>query len=75
MIIGTEKGNSMDTRLKHNFGMARPEGYRKAIRVMELAERFNIPVVTLVDCELGSCEDRRLDHVEETEAHLRRRPA
>jgi len=48
-IMGHEKGANTQARLKHNFGMARPEGYRKAIRVMELAERFNIPVVTLVD--------------------------
>ena len=48
-IIGHEKGANTQARLKHNFGMARPEGYRKAIRVMELAERFDIPVVTLVD--------------------------
>ena len=48
-IMGHEKGANTQARLKHDFGMARPEGYRKAIRVMELAERFNIPVVTLVD--------------------------
>ena len=48
-VIGQEKGSDTQTRLKHNFGMARPEGYRKAVRVMELAERFAIPVVTLVD--------------------------
>ncbi len=48
-ILGHEKGNNTQTRIKHNFGMARPEGYRKAIRVMELAERFNLPLVTLVD--------------------------
>ena len=48
-IMGHEKGANTQARLKHNFGMARPEGYRKAIRVMELAERFDIPVVTLVD--------------------------
>ena len=48
-IMGHEKGANTQARLKHNFGMARPEGYRKAIRVMELAERFNIPVVTLID--------------------------
>jgi len=48
-IIGTEKGTDTDSRLKHNFGMARPEGYRKARRLMELADRFDIPVVTLVD--------------------------
>jgi acetyl-CoA carboxylase carboxyl transferase subunit alpha len=49
MIIGTEKGNSMDTRLKHNFGMAKPEGYRKAQRLMILADKFNIPIITFVD--------------------------
>ena len=49
MIIGTEKGNSMDTRLKHNFGMAKPEGYRKAQRLMTLADKFNLPIITFVD--------------------------
>lgn len=49
MVIGTEKGSDTDTRLKHNFGMAKPEGYRKAIRLMELADRFGLPVITLVD--------------------------
>jgi acetyl-CoA carboxylase carboxyl transferase subunit alpha len=49
VVIGHEKGHDTQTRLKHNFGMARPEGYRKAIRLMDLAERFNLPVVTLVD--------------------------
>ena len=49
MIIGTEKGNSMDTRLKHNFGMAKPEGYRKAQRLMLLADKFNLPIITFVD--------------------------
>ena len=48
-VIGQEKGNDTQTRLKHNFGMARPEGYRKAVRIMELAQRFEIPVLTLVD--------------------------
>ncbi|MEF2552908.1 acetyl-CoA carboxylase carboxyltransferase subunit alpha [Aurantimonas sp. A2-1-M11] len=48
-VIGQEKGSDTQTRLKHNFGMARPEGYRKAVRVMELAERFQIPVLTFVD--------------------------
>ena len=48
-VIGQEKGNDTQTRLKHNFGMARPEGYRKAVRVMELAERFKLPILTLVD--------------------------
>ena len=49
MLIGHEKGDDTASRLKHNFGMAKPEGYRKAIRLMELAERFGLPVVTLVD--------------------------
>lgn len=49
MVIGHEKGRDTETRVKHNFGSARPEGYRKAIRLMRMAERFNIPVVTLVD--------------------------
>ena len=48
-ILGHEKGSDTQARLKHNFGMARPEGYRKAIRVMDMAERFDLPVVTLVD--------------------------
>ena len=49
MVIGHEKGDDTATRLRHNFGMAKPEGYRKAIRLMELADRFHLPVVTLVD--------------------------
>ena len=49
LIIGNEKGSSMDTRIKHNFGMAKPEGYRKAQRVMNLAEKFNLPIITFVD--------------------------
>jgi acetyl-CoA carboxylase carboxyl transferase subunit alpha len=48
-IIGQEKGSTTESRLKHNFGMARPEGYRKAVRLMEMADRFGIPVVALVD--------------------------
>ena len=48
-IIGQEKGNDTKSRLKHNFGSARPEGYRKAIRVMEMADRFGLPVITLID--------------------------
>lgn len=48
-IIGQEKGSDTKTRLKHNFGSARPEGYRKAVRIMEMADRFGLPVVTLVD--------------------------
>jgi len=49
VVIGQEKGHDTKTRIRHNFGSARPEGYRKAIRVMELADRFEIPVITLVD--------------------------
>lgn len=49
MVIGQEKGHDMATRVKHNFGMARPEGYRKAIRLMALADRFNLPILTFVD--------------------------
>ncbi|WP_106639114.1 acetyl-CoA carboxylase carboxyltransferase subunit alpha [Allosphingosinicella vermicomposti] len=49
MVIGHEKGDDTASRIKHNFGMAKPEGYRKAIRLMQLADRFGIPVVTLVD--------------------------
>ncbi|MGE5505627.1 MAG: acetyl-CoA carboxylase carboxyltransferase subunit alpha [Actinomycetota bacterium] len=49
MVIGNEKGNDTESRLKHNFGMAKPEGYRKARRLMEMAAHFAIPVVTLVD--------------------------
>jgi acetyl-CoA carboxylase carboxyl transferase subunit alpha len=48
-VIGHEKGSTTESRLKHNFGMARPEGYRKAARLMEMADRFGIPVLALVD--------------------------
>ena len=49
VVIGHEKGNDTKTRILHNFGMARPEGYRKAIRLMDMADRFRLPVITLVD--------------------------
>ena len=49
LVLGTEKGADIETRLAHNFGMARPEGYRKARRLMRLADRFGLPVVTFVD--------------------------
>jgi len=49
MIIGHEKGDDTASRLRHNFGMAKPEGYRKAIRLMQLADRFGLPIITLVD--------------------------
>lgn len=48
-VIGQEKGATTESRLKHNFGMARPEGYRKAVRLMEMADRFSLPVISLVD--------------------------
>ena len=49
MLLGTEKGNSMESRIKHNFGMAKPEGYRKAQRLILLAEKFNLPVISFID--------------------------
>ncbi|MGE3918605.1 MAG: acetyl-CoA carboxylase carboxyltransferase subunit alpha [Hyphomicrobiaceae bacterium] len=49
MVIGHEKGHDTESRIRHNFGMARPEGYRKAVRLMEMAERFGLAVITLVD--------------------------
>jgi acetyl-CoA carboxylase carboxyl transferase subunit alpha len=49
VVLGQEKGDDTDSRIKHNFGMARPEGYRKAQRLMKLADRFGMPVLTLVD--------------------------
>jgi acetyl-CoA carboxylase carboxyl transferase subunit alpha len=48
-VMGQEKGDSTESRIRHNFGMARPEGYRKAVRLMEMAERFGIPVLSIVD--------------------------
>jgi acetyl-CoA carboxylase carboxyl transferase subunit alpha len=49
VVIGNEKGSDTESRIKHNFGMARPEGYRKAVRLMDLADKFALPVITLVD--------------------------
>jgi acetyl-CoA carboxylase carboxyl transferase subunit alpha len=49
VVMGHEKGHDTETRLRHNFGMARPEGYRKAVRLMDMAEQFNLPVITFVD--------------------------
>ena len=51
MVIGHEKGSDMQSRVRHNFGMARPEGYRKAARLMRLADRFGLPVIALVDTQ------------------------
>lgn len=49
MVIGNEKGSDTQSRIKHNFGMANPEGYRKAVRLMEMADRFGLPIISLVD--------------------------
>ena len=49
VVIGHEKGDDTESRLRHNFGMGKPEGYRKAIRLMDIADRFSLPVLTLVD--------------------------
>ena len=49
VVIGQEKGSNTESRLKHNFGMAKPEGYRKAVRLMEMADKFGLPVITFVD--------------------------
>ena len=49
MVIGHEKGSDTESRIKHNFGMAKPEGYRKAVRLMEMADKFSMPVITLID--------------------------
>jgi acetyl-CoA carboxylase carboxyl transferase subunit alpha len=48
-VIGQEKGNDTESRIRHNFGMARPEGYRKAVRIMDMADRFGLAVLALVD--------------------------
>jgi acetyl-CoA carboxylase carboxyl transferase subunit alpha len=48
-VIGQEKGNSTETRIRHNFGMPKPEGYRKAVRLVEMADRFNLPVLSFID--------------------------
>src|SRR6266478_9221107 len=50
-VIGHEKGSTTEDRIKHNFGMARPEGYRKAVRLIDMADRFDIPILSLVDTE------------------------
>ncbi len=55
VIIGQEKGSDTETRIKHNFGAPHPEGYRKALRLMEMAEKFSLPVVTLIDTSGAYC--------------------
>lgn len=59
VVIGHQKGRSLRERTRRNFGMARPEGYRKALRLMKLAEKFNLPVVTFVDTPGAVSRDRR----------------
>ena len=49
MVLGNEKGSDVEGRIKHNFGMAKPEGYRKAVRLMEMADKFGLPIITFVD--------------------------
>ena len=49
LVIGQEKGDNLETRIERNFGMMRPEGYRKTIRLMELADKFNIPIISFID--------------------------
>jgi acetyl-CoA carboxylase carboxyl transferase subunit alpha len=49
MVVGQEKGFDTQSRIKHNFGMARPEGYRKAVRLMKMADRFELPIITFID--------------------------
>ena len=58
MVLGHEKGSDTEGRIKHNFGMARPEGYRKAVRLMEMADRFKLPVVSLVDTAVSQHRGR-----------------
>ena len=53
VVMGQEKGHDTETRIRHNFGMARPEGYRKAIRLMDMASQFQLPVISLVDTWLS----------------------
>ena len=70
LVIGQEKGDDLDSRIKRNFGMMRPEGYRKTIRLMELADKFNIPIISFIDTpgaypgvgaeERGQAESRRV---------------
>lgn len=56
VIIGQEKGNDTESRIKHNFGMMNPEGFRKAMRLMRLAEKFNLPVISLLDTAGANCQ-------------------
>ena len=84
VVVGQQKGADTDENIRRNFGMPHPEGYRKAMRVMELAERFGLPVVTFVDVpagqpgpQIGGARDRRvhrpLDRADEPAPHADRR--
>jgi acetyl-CoA carboxylase carboxyl transferase subunit alpha len=75
MVIGHEKGDDTASRLHHNFGMAKPEGYRKAIRLMELADRFGLPVVTLVDTSGAFPASRPRSAARPRRSRARPRPA
>jgi len=70
MVIGHEKGHDTKTRIERNFGMARPEGYRKAIRLMDLADRFGLPIITLVDTK-GAYPGRGAEERGQSEAIAR----
>jgi acetyl-CoA carboxylase carboxyl transferase subunit alpha len=72
-VLGQEKGDDTDSRLRHNFGMARPEGYRKATRLMELADRFGLPVISLVDTA-GAFPGVEAEERGQAEARSRDRP-
>ena len=70
MVIGNEKGHDTKSRIERNFGMARPEGYRKAIRLMDLADRFGLPIITLVDTK-GAYPGRGAEERGQSEAIAR----
>ena len=70
VVIGHEKGNDTKSRIFRNFGMARPEGYRKAIRLMDMADRFGLPVITLVDTP-GACPGKGAEERGQSEAIAR----
>ena len=85
MFIGTQKGYNTKTRQYRNFGMANPEGYRKALRLMKQAEKFNIPIVTLIDTpgaypgmeaeERGQGEDRKSTRLNSSHSSVSRMPS
>ncbi len=75
MVIGHEKGNDTKSRIEHNFGMARPEGYRKAIRLMNMANRFGLPVVTLVDTPVPTPAKAQKNAASPKQSPARQKPA